>query len=686
MKTTIITGITGQDGSYLSELLLKKGYDVHGIVRRGSTINTRRIDHLLFPEEKITLHYGDLSDTNSIYKILMKTKPDEIYNIGSMSHVRVSFDIPEYTGAITGLGVCRILEAVKNLKESSLLRDVKYYQASSSEMYGLSPPLQNENTPFLPVSPYGCAKLYGYHMTRAYRKGYGMFACNGILFNHECVTENTPIIVNKDGYIDIIPIEEIVPHRKNLHHSIKVTTEVKNGKVRYNNGWHNIKIWDGNNWTKIKTMTATGNIKSIRREKPKKIVSVTSRGGYYETTPEHISFLKGKKEIETQKLKEGDMLELQDFPNLTEKIVMTKEEAEFLGMIVADGYIGERSIKFTKNDDGLRKRVNELWSKIIGGSNREVLHKSGFSDRNVKEVILRGNTDYMKMLRKEMYTEKKYKRIPFRILNSSKEIIETFLKSYNRCDGLKAGKQKTEFKSFTTNSSVLALGLWYLVNKCLKLRITLHPEFRSDKLYYHININSDNNKKGQHLKKPLNEIKKIKISEYEGWLFDLETESGTFSAGVGLTWIHNSPRRGETFVTKKIVRAACRIKLGTQDKLVLGNCEAMRDWGFAGDYMEAIYKIMHHNEPDDFVVATEDYYSVQEFLELVFKKLNLSLEEHVETSDMYKRPNEVPELRGDATKIHDVLGWKPKVGFNQLVDMMIESAMEEEKNEKITTA
>jgi len=333
MKTALLTGVTGQDGSYLSELLLNKGYEVHGIVRRGSTINTRRIDHLVVPDEKVQLHYGDLSDTNSLYKLMLDIKPDEIYNIGSMSHVRVSFDIPEYTGDITGLGVCRLLEAIKNLRKRDLLpKEVKFYQASSSEMYGLTPPPQSEKSVFLPVSPYGCAKLYGYHMTRAYRKGYNMFACNGILFNHE------------------------------------------------------------------------------------------------------------------------------------------------------------------------------------------------------------------------------------------------------------------------------------------------------------------------------------------------------------------SPRRGETFVTKKIVRSSVRIKLGKQDKIVLGNCSAMRDWGFAGDYMEGIYKIMHHTIPDDFVLATEHYYSVQEFLDLVFKKLGLSLQEHVETSDKYKRPNEVPELRGDATKAHDVLGWKPKVNFNQLVDMMIDSAMEEEKNGKITTA
>jgi GDPmannose 4,6-dehydratase len=325
-KIALVSGISGQDGSYLAELLLKKGYEVHGIVRRASTINTDRIDHLLYPKEKIDIRYGDLIDANSIYKLLTEIKPTEIYNLGGQSHVRVSFDIPEFTGNTNALGVCRVLEATHNLIKAGILnKDTKVYQASSSEMFGLSPPQQNENTPMLPISPYGCSKLYSYHITRTYRFGYKMFACNGILFNHD------------------------------------------------------------------------------------------------------------------------------------------------------------------------------------------------------------------------------------------------------------------------------------------------------------------------------------------------------------------SPRASETKVTTKIVKAAVRIKLGKQKKLVLGNLDAKRDWGFAGDYVEAIYKIMNHNEPDDFVVATEEFHSVKDFLDLTFKKLNLSVEEHVDIANRYFRPNEVPELRGDAKKARTVLGWKPKVSFGQLIDMMIESAMKEEK-------
>lgn len=327
-KKALVTGITGQDGSYLSELLLSKGYEVHGIIRRSSTANTANIDHIFDPEIKGRLHYGDLADT-SIANIIYDIKPDEVYNLGAMSHVRISFDKPEYTGDIVGLGACRILESLRcGIKNNILSKNIKYYQASSSEMFGITPPIQNENSIFNPVSPYGCAKLYAYHMTRTYRYGYNMFACNGILFNHE------------------------------------------------------------------------------------------------------------------------------------------------------------------------------------------------------------------------------------------------------------------------------------------------------------------------------------------------------------------SPRRGINFVTRKITRAAARIKLGLQDKLPLGNLDALRDWGHSKDYMRAIWMIMQHEVPDDFVVSTGEYYTVREFLEKVFNHFNLNWEDHVLLLDDYKRPNEVPALKGDSSKIRTVLGWKPEYNIDNLVAEMCESDYKNESKNK----
>lgn len=196
MKKALITGITGQDGSYLGELLLSKGYKVHGIIRRASTFNTGRINHIYTdphnPKTKLFLHYGDISDAEQINNIIFNIKPDEVYHLAAQSHVRVSFDIPEYTGNITGLGTTRILEAIRRSG-----RKIKFYQASSSEMFGSALPPQSETTQFQPQSPYACAKLYSYWLTKNYRDGYGLFACNGILFNHESARRGETFVSRK---------------------------------------------------------------------------------------------------------------------------------------------------------------------------------------------------------------------------------------------------------------------------------------------------------------------------------------------------------------------------------------------------------------------------------------------------------------------------------------------------------
>jgi GDPmannose 4,6-dehydratase len=198
-KTAFITGITGQDGSYLAELLLEKGYTVHAIVRRSSTVVRSRIDHLTVSthpwSSRLHLHYGDLADAVSLVKLLYAIQPDEVYNLGAQSHVRVSFDIPEYTGDIVGMGAQRLLEAIR---ETGLGKKVRYYQASSSEMFGKVQEVpQTEKTPFWPRSPYGCAKMYAYWLTINYREGYGMHASNGILFNHESPRRGETFVTRK---------------------------------------------------------------------------------------------------------------------------------------------------------------------------------------------------------------------------------------------------------------------------------------------------------------------------------------------------------------------------------------------------------------------------------------------------------------------------------------------------------
>jgi GDPmannose 4,6-dehydratase len=318
MRRALITGITGQDGSYLAEFLLKKGYEVHGLIRRASTFNTERIDHLYIdphdPKARIFLHYGDLSDSGQLNNLIYNVQPEEIYHLGAQSHVRVSFDMPEYTGDITGIGTTRMLEAIRRSGIKT-----KFYQASSSEMFGDSPPPQNENTPFRPRSSYAAAKVYAFWMVANYREAYKIFASNGILFNHE------------------------------------------------------------------------------------------------------------------------------------------------------------------------------------------------------------------------------------------------------------------------------------------------------------------------------------------------------------------SPRRGETFVTRKITRSLARIKLGLERKLYLGNLNAKRDWGFAGDYIEAMWLMLQQDEPDDYVIATGESHSVKEFLEEAFNYKGLDWREYVEIDSRYFRPTEVDSLLGDASKARRKLLWEPKVRFKQLVKLMVDA-------------
>lgn len=330
MKKALITGITGQDGSYLAELLLEKGYEVHGIIRRASTFNTERIDHLYQDPHingvKLFLHYGDLADSSCLTRLVYEVRPDEIYNLAAQSHVRVSFDSPEFTGDVDALGTMRLLEAVHL---TGLAKSTRFYQASTSELFGLVQEVpQRETTPFYPRSPYAVAKLYGYWAVRNYREAYGMFASNGILFNHE------------------------------------------------------------------------------------------------------------------------------------------------------------------------------------------------------------------------------------------------------------------------------------------------------------------------------------------------------------------SPRRGETFVTRKITRAVGRIKMGLQDKLYMGNINSLRDWGFAGDYVEGMWRILQHDKPDEFVLATGEMHSVKEFLQEAFSLVGLDWEKYVECDKRYFRPTEVDQLLGDAAKARRELGWEPKVKFHDLVKMMVEADLEKARKER----
>jgi GDPmannose 4,6-dehydratase len=681
VKRALITGITGQDGSYLAEFLLGKGYEVHGIVRRSSSINRDRIDHLTswlgHTGGDLRLYYGDLNDSSSLNRIIRNVRPDEIYNLGAQSHVKVSFEVPEYTAEITGVGAVRLLEAIRELE----LRP-RIYQASSSEVFGKAVETpQSERTPFHPRSPYAVAKVFAHWSMVNYREAYGLFAVNGILFNHECVTAETPLLIRRNGLLDIVPIEEIVPHRSHARHGLRYTT-VPSGSL---------EVWDRTGWARVRLMTATwndperGDFKAVRR--------IAARGACFAATHDHVAYLAGCRPSPVGAIEAGAFLELAELPPAADSIEMPIDEAWLLGAMAAEGHVAERKARFSSCDSALIERVQDIWRKLTGGATSSRIGRSGFErGRPAVQLDLTGSPAYCDWLRTQLYTRRGHKRIPFRILNSAPSLRFAFLEGYNAGDGLAAGPGAYLFQSFKTNSAILAQGLWWLARVTLSQRTILCIEEREGRLYYQINLNSPNTigQKGAHLRLPLEQVVRVTEVREAGWLFDLETATGTFQAGVGSGWIHNSPRRGETFVSRKITRAAGRMRHGSQERLYLGNLEARRDWGFAKDYVEAMWLMLQQPEPDDYVIATGETHSVRELCERAIRRAGFALEWKGQGLDEvgvergtgrvlvaidpgYLRPSEVDSLEGDSSKARERLGWSPRIDFDGLVDMMVDA-------------
>lgn len=708
-KTALITGITGQDGSYLAEFLLDKGYNVRGIMRRASTLHTTRIDHLYkkynpdmvqYAEVPFELYYADLTDASSLRSILEIVKPDEIYNLGAQSHVGISFNNPLATFDINALGTLRLLDAIKDMK-----LPCRFYQASSSEMFGTSPPPQNELTPFQPQSPYGISKVAAFHFVKLYRNAYKLFASNGILFNHECVSENTPIITrNKKN--NVISIKRINDLRK---------PRTKGANVQQ---WliDNIEIWDGNNFVNLKLLTAT---KRKKEDVNFKCKIMNTRNGVVETTNHHNMILDNEIKTKAESIDIGKKLLHREFPKSQDFAVLSKEEALFLGIMAGDGYVGEDSkARVTNNNKKIIDLVRTLWKKISLGNVRISEYKTEYG--RATQIDLGGNSKYLQLVRNEIYTCDGFKKVPDRILNASKEIKLAFLIGYNMTDGLKSNKCTYEFKNFKTNSILLAQGLLFLIKQTTNQEFNI--TFEEDEKYYgYYSINflspADNSLKedkvnelllegdGQreicrqtgisrtfirkiqngghaqiihHLAKEKTEVKKVLYHRQQPeWVFDLETESGRFMAGVGNIVIANSPRRGHNFVTRKITRELARIVVGEIDKIKMGNLDAKRDWGFSAEYVQAMWKILQHHEPDDFVIATNETHSVRDFLKEAFSLVGLNYENYVVNDDRFKRPAEVPALLGDYSKAKDLLKWETKVKFHELAEMMVKADIKE---------
>ena len=615
MKRALITGITGQDGAYLAELLLEKGYEVHGIKRRSSLFNTDRIDHLYQdphePERRFILHHGDMTDSSSLIRIIQQVQPDEIYNLAAQSHVAVSFEEPEYTADSDGLGTLRLLEAIRIL---GLERKTRFYQASTSELYGKVQEVpQRETTPFYPRSPYAVAKLYAYWITVNYREAYGIYACNGILFNHECVTLDTPLVVRLHGTVDVVTADELIALRRkgpSIQH-FEIT---------------GVEVWDGFDWTPVIAATAT----KRRKEDPDHdLVLVQVRGGAVSCTAHHNLLRPDGEPVRADQAAEGEHLMLAEaFPPPPSRTILTPELAEFLGLMAADGYVPaqERAvIQFTNNDPALQQRVADLWLALFLGNVRLSVSPSGFGGGQVTQGYLSGaGTEIVQWLRSQLYSRQGFKRVPRLILNAPTDIQRAFLAGYYAGDGLKAGNGD----GVKTNSVLLAQGLYWLY--AIQGRFaSVYVEQRGKRRYYQLNIPSAHpiGDKGAHLRKPAPQVRSIDPMEFtdDEWVVDLATESGRFLAGVGRLVVHNSPIRGETFVTRKITRALARIKLGLQDRLYLGNLDAKRDWGHARDYVRMQWLMLQQDAPEDYVIATGEQHSVREFVEVAAREIGIQI-------------------------------------------------------------
>jgi GDPmannose 4,6-dehydratase len=661
MKKALVTGVTGQDGSFLAELLLGKGYEVYGVVRRSSSFNTERLDSIYqdphVPDYKLRLVYGDLEDGSSLANIVKKVQPDEIYNLGAQSHVRVSFDVPEYTVSTVAMGTLRLLEAMREIAPHA-----RFYQASSSEMFGSTPPPQHEHTAFQPRSPYACAKVFAHQLCQNYRDAYGLHISCGILFNHECLSANTPLVVREGGIINVVTPGELVP----LRHK---------GPSSQTFEGVDLEIWDGTDWTPVKSITAT---RRRTRDEDHRMLSTEARGGLVETTAHHHMIDATGKVMRADALSTTDRIALAErMPEIEGWTVVTPELAEFLGLMCAEGYVPPKgTIQFTNNDEALRNRVALLWRTLFLGTSRTEFWPSGFDpSRMVGQLYLNGAPQLVGWLRSQLYAAEGVKRVPPLILNARPEARRAFLDGYYAGDGLKAGNGD----SVKTNSALLAQGL-FLLYSSLGRKCSMYVEHRGERNYYQLNIASANavGDKGAHLRKDPAEIRKIEpVADPTEWVFDIETGTQKLCAGVGRIIVHNSHRRGIPFVTRKITRAAARIKHGLDKKLFLGNLDAKRDWGYAGDYVEAMWMMLQQDKPDDYVIATGESYSVRDCLDVAFTTLGLDWQKYVELDPRYLRPTEVDHLRGDASKARDKLGWKPKVTFRELITNMVKADEED---------
>ena len=681
MNTTgraLITGITGQDGSYLAELLLSLGYDVVGISRRSSVDNTERIRHL-FSNPNFHVIEGDVTDALFVDRTIRSLNPDEVYNLAAQSFVGTSFEEPTHTFAVNLNGCLNCLESIRGLSPN---RRPRFYQASTSEMFGTNyserpvfegapeeyhkEMYQDEDTSFKPCSPYAIAKLAAHHAVGLYRKSYGLHASCGILFNHECISAETPLIVRLNGLVDVIEPTELIGVRGG-------GSPFGGYRTRQRTDFDGMEIWSGEKWVKLLAITATRTIKS-EENKDRDLLQIQAIAGYVCVTSHHTMVRGDLSETRADSLNPGENLKMGEYPDVVPVTSLSLELAEMLGLIASEGYVAENgSMTFTNNDSSMRERASFLWRSLFAGVYREDFSgKSGFTGESVGKTSLIGQGAVGRWFRDMLYTFDGQKRVPQIVLNASPEARQKFLDGYYAGDGLKAGGGD----SYRTVSPILAQGVsWlYALNK---RKTSVYAQEKDGSIYFLVNVSSDQQtKKGQHLRKEPSEIRRIIPGKSEhDWVFDLETDGGLFMAGVGRIIVHNSPRRSPQFVTRKITKYVGDMRSGRakDEPLKLGNLDARRDWGHAEDYVRAMHLMLQQDEPDDYVIATGKTRSVRDFLDAAFACWHgYNWKDFVEIDPAFLRPCEVPLLKGDASKAKRKLGWKPRVTFEQMVQRMVE--------------
>ncbi|HEX6388082.1 MAG TPA: GDP-mannose 4,6-dehydratase, partial [Solirubrobacteraceae bacterium] len=463
----------------------------------------------------------------------------------------------------------------------------------------------------------------------------------------------------------VVAVEDLVAHRAKGPSSQTFTPEQLT------------EIWDGGGWTPITAITAT----RLRRTDPDhRLLRVETRAGEVTTTAHHHLLDADYDQVVARDVDEGDRLAVHEhFPESLEWTTITPDLGELLGLLAADGSVSasHSSVDFANGDSVLRTRAAQLWSRCFLGTSMHHELPSGFADdRPVGHIRLSGAPGVAQYLRSQLYTPAGLKKVPALVLNGDATVRRAFLRGFYAGDGLKRGKGD----SITTNSPVLAQGLVYLYG--LEGRqISVYTEPRGDRVYYRLNIATavPVGAKGQHLRKDPAEVRRItEVAPTEGeFVFDLETESGVFCAGVGRVVVHNSPRRGLEFVTRKITWHAAAIKHGRLDKLSLGNLDAERDWGYAKDYVEAMWLMLQRDEAEDYVIATNTSHSVRNCVEIAFDEAGLGdWEPYVELDASLVRPAEVDHLIGDYSKAENDLGWKPATSFEELIRLMTRADLE----------